>query len=1097
MVFVNQEFVYFNWNGLCLFLGHFLVDIQNFMPKPAYNAYKFVKQVNKGPMFQDWRVTLMVNNDQKKYLDFYTLLKAGGATVLPLNTGRFRTIDSQHLLNNLDFIFTEPALQEDPNFKLFMISRAALKWPIKVLSFYYIVQVIRNPCLKSRSSLTHQFRLDNANVIELLHPSTTTKRKKGSSLRHRQLKKPRASEVVTLDDSDDDDTSPSDIQIIQETLAPVNRKIHRRIKAEPIEPEPQREIVCLDMSSDEESPKIAKSDDWVTIVDSGTDSEHDSDNECQIMSISGPQGLIVRKKSKPIDVICISDEEEEEDDDDEVIVEASTDQPSIIEISDDPQVQVSPPHVVSSSDTVNEVQVVVTINSEMSDQMIITSTTSPQSDSDPDETITTDEDETPSLNPPHGSLDQPMITQELPRDTISQDNEVPCQTVPFSPPLQTMTSNELPCDKINQENVPSETFPSSSSSQPIFEQEAPLKAPALQSTEEISPQIASSIETNTSSSSIDAMPAVVTTATEVRKEDNLQVPKRKEATDIQLRKTTDFPKTSSNRPSTEALPQKAPKQTSKHVSERLPKKAPKPLPTEKPKTLAKQPAKTLQKQLDCQVNLDDTDTLKQVIGTLLRRQKDHNDCLEFENIRQKTIRYDAKGDMTTAKAVSKQAMQMDVFSDSTSFSMLKSEEIENDAVFLVMLRITGFVNLHTYPRAKSMNYLLVNLILRPKPKPNLDPELASELAFELFTRVLHQHAPMSSIARKYYLSIFRWCHDEDYRQTFEGDLSFWKFFCDIWSDYFSGASSGQPLLALQIILTCLQRDFEYWLKHGHGAKLVESKPMIFYLFVKDTNIEIHLQEFLQQFDTQIYSDPKVWKLYWRFIAMLGMMVSVRDRDVKLTFLHRREALKYKIAHCLSLSFAKVQLDPRKEYTHLSLLRPSWLSHLVTSNLLLLRSSNTTSNGGGASSNSSGSHDDNELPRRDFQFEILVRKKTLNYFKVSENAEKQHHLFRASIALDKFLTTFYPQTIHLSWFMAQTQRQSQNPCRWMKHMKSKPMDGEVIKWDSHIHDKLSSLLEKLTIINKVHKDRGNPTQTGDDVSELTVFSNKLLFLAKEW
>eukprot|EP00094_Tigriopus_californicus_P012163 TCALIF_11755-PA protein Name:"Protein of unknown function" AED:0.00 eAED:0.00 QI:108/1/1/1/1/1/2/2068/388 len=288
--------------------GRFLEDVQLYMPKPSYNAYKFVNEVNKGPMFQDWRVTLMVHNDEKKYLDFYTLLKAGGATILPLTTRQFRTIDSQHLLNNLDFIFTEPALQQDPNFKMFMTSRARLKWPIKVLSFYYIVQVIRNPCLENRASLTHQFRLENSNVIELLHPSTNAKRKKGLPLRHPRLKKPKASEVVTLDDSDDDD-SPSDIQIVRETIVLVNKKIHRRIKEEPKEPEPQQEVVCLDMSSDEESQGKTKSNDWVTNVDSGTDSDHESDNECQIMSISKPRESVSRKKAKPIDVICISDDE--------------------------------------------------------------------------------------------------------------------------------------------------------------------------------------------------------------------------------------------------------------------------------------------------------------------------------------------------------------------------------------------------------------------------------------------------------------------------------------------------------------------------------------------------------------------------------------------------------------------------------------------------------------------------------------------------------------------------------------------------------------------------------------------------------------------
>ncbi|TRY73639.1 hypothetical protein TCAL_11755 [Tigriopus californicus] len=610
-------------------------------------------------------------------------------------------------------------------------------------------------------------------------------------------------------------------------------------------------------------------------------------------------------------------------------------------------------------------------------------------------------------------------------------------------------------DTIDQEDVPGRPVSCISPNQAVREEEIIPEIPVVQVTEKASLQIFANANLDISANSSIKHPTTEKIVPEVEEDESSPKPKAKESKEIQP-SLADVPKTST-----------------------------------KKDTLAKM----LAKQRCCVVDLNETETLKQVIGTLLRRQKDHNDCLDFENIRQKTIRFDAKGDMkNSARAISKQAIQMDVFSDSTSFSMLKSKEIENDAVFLVMLRILGFVNLQTYPRAKSMNYLLINLILRPEPKPNLDSELAAELAFDLFIRVLHQHAPTSSIARKYYLSIFRWSHDEDYGQHFEGDLSFWKFFCDIWSDYFSTEPSGQPLLALQIILTCLQRDFEYWLKHGHGSKLVESKPMIFFLFVKDTNIEIHLLDFLHQFDTKIYSDPKVWKLYWRFIAMIALMVAVRDRDTKLTFLHRREALKYKIAHCLSLSFTKVRLEPRKEYTHLSLLRPSWLSHLVTSNLLQLRLGCSS---GSTASNSSGSHDDNELPRRDFQFELLVRKKTLNYSLVSQTPEEHQRLLRANIALDKFLATFYPQTIHLSWFMQQTNRHSQNPCRWMKH-KSKPMDGEVIKWDSHVHDDLSSLLEKLTIINKVHEEleRKNPTQTSDDVSKLTVFSNKLLFLAKD-
>jgi len=144
---------------------------------------------------------------------------------------------------------------------------------------------------------------------------------------------------------------------------------------------------------------------------------------------------------------------------------------------------------------------------------------------------------------------------------------------------------------------------------------------------------------------------------------------------------------------------------------------------------------------------------------------------------------------------------------------------------------------------------------------------------------------------------------------------------------------------LSLIVKICQRDFELWWKHHRRTEHKDNRelsyPILFYLLEGRRNfIENVSKSIFKIYKSKVANETEDLSSIRKLVSMSGLLASHLDWQDKNGLLSRTKCYKVKLAAKLQLIFAKSDLSSDDLYIELNLLKPAWLSLLVSRKYLM-------------------------------------------------------------------------------------------------------------------------------------------------------------------
>ena len=305
-------------------------------------------------------------------------------------------------------------------------------------------------------------------------------------------------------------------------------------------------------------------------------------------------------------------------------------------------------------------------------------------------------------------------------------------------------------------------------------------------------------------------------------------------------------------------------------------------------------------------SLEDRKMIVECIKKFSNQLSQSSSCIDTGDMRSKTIRYAAKGDKSEKRVQKAQS-----FDSTTTYTMVElynnEENGGNDTDYLMAVDMVKTATSHiSYPPKMALKKIFQRCIL------NFNGEEALvHAAHELFNHVLHLHPPCHRVSRAYYLEVFQNRPREIVLEQLQR------------VQYLSSR------VALEIILSTIQMDLEYYWKHPNACK--DEGLLVLGLCHNGSAHKID-QDIKTFIDLSGDNDSVQSKFVRRITTLLSLYASMRDKKSNSGYINATGGQKYKIALTLCKDFYARHESPERLMAKLSLIRPSWLALSVAAHL---------------------------------------------------------------------------------------------------------------------------------------------------------------------
>ena len=1012
------------------------------------------------PFFSGWCATVILHDPPKRQ-KFEKVLKAGGAEIQSYRVAKDLADAPPNKLIKLNKIFTEPEMQKNPDFERFLTSSRRGGWNTGIFSYFYIVKYAIDPF----SDLTY-YKIDNPKLLEVLHNphfANNAKRRRfeGGPVRYNPSRQGRL------------------------LVGRVGEEPRRKV---PFAQRQATEIINLESSDeDENEDKNGTKFDTKTVW---------QDRKRAVRRTT--RGWFRPKKeeveTKPEggeDLVCIDPTE------DEVAPDENGKEEEDVMIVSEVQKEDRKAELVTILESASECELI--------------------SDSDSSD----DEDYRPRALAPVAALAKKKDPEEVsyvgPLRLKSFAKNVSENQVPAS------AEKKFPADKLDDSVI--EIDEDGEGALPT----APVNAPAAPSCTTPAPTGAVSAGTvaaapapaapETSATEVIPAPtAPAPTLSGVMEEDPKSAEKEKQVRASRNEDQTDTDEPMQTEDTTERPHEKETGERETAVVQEV-----KPAAEETSEDPAKDPAthppKAPEKEKSVEswlppllvADVADTALLHRVMSAYTRRQRDSNECIDLENLKYRTFRYDSKGDDRTGKKTIRtkglmgKGKAMDRLTRNLFTSDMQllrgngigrgaglggggdmSEDDDEDwdnpdpgKNLMISLRmLSSLMDCFGHPQEDLMNQFLLTLLNRD------DLALARKI-HEFLGLVLLQHPPSCAKSRMYYAKIFSLRFRREPLTAPNSDLcrEAWDFTTNVLRRCSADPSDARAHLALDFLLTVAQRDLEYWWKHGSnrsGSGEEANRPLAHVLFDSswmDNKIVQRAREFIElsffpsggERRKPLEENSALCRMVLKFLSLAALLASAVDMDKSHGALSARHSLKFRLAQAVAEELEKLISEEegakggeRSLAWWLCMLRPCWLGLAVAAAMMRKRQPKLEFSEGSLTDvlglrmralKIAGEEEEEEKKRQERVIATVVLDKTL--------ASYGYHVFHAALAVHKNKKSG-----------GDGGKSAKVPFKGMnKMMEKKPSkhDEVAIKLDNKLALSTSEVTSSLDVINTVRKE----------------------------
>ncbi len=489
-------------------------------------------------------------------------------------------------------------------------------------------------------------------------------------------------------------------------------------------------------------------------------------------------------------------------------------------------------------------------------------------------------------------------------------------------------------------------------------------------------------------------------------------------------------------------------------------------------------------------NTEDAALLGAVLSTYVHRQRDSNECIDLENLKCRTFRYDRRHDDRTGRKRSREksnnlgaGASMKRIERLLFFDALEKEREDDDdgqdqdkvlkSLLLFLPSLTDIVDCYTFPPADMMNKLLVKFLLDRKNEEATSGTDREPISLFLakriqafFLHVLCLHPPVTERGRLYYARIFslNFRKEGPTKQSSAVCRDVWHFCLHVLKRCSTDPSDVKAHLALELLLLVSQKDLEYWWKHvkatKDSGKDEQVKPFVSILFEStwmDNKVERRVRDFLKEcISNKTPGNPMLHGMALKFLAMAALLASSVDKEKNMATLSLKGSVKCRLANVVCEVLDRQKEERRFVLSWLMLLRPSWLGLSVSSAVLRRRMS--------PAELTEGSLTD--------LLTLELDALTIGDEEEEERGEKTEQRDLVALVLDKTLATFGYHVFH--GVLAAHQNKSSKKGKkvqvpYSRMSKLRPSDNREEMLDSRVALSQSEVLSGIDLINAVHKE----------------------------
>ncbi len=425
----------------------------------------------------------------------------------------------------------------------------------------------------------------------------------------------------------------------------------------------------------------------------------------------------------------------------------------------------------------------------------------------------------------------------------------------------------------------------------------------------------------------------------------------------------------------------------------------------------------------------DSAALRHALCAVIQRMHNYHESLDVCNLRTRTVRFDSRSDRRKTRRKSlprhKSAVAMSRVDVEIIMGVVESSQDVTTLSHLLrsLEMLTTMVSTTMFPPSELLAKILHKLLLGGGGRGEYGAAMRKSV-HQLFHRILFLHPPTSAQSRLVYLNAF----------TDGGTQDFWSVVVDLLA-----ASGENENVVMDIVLTVLQRDLEFWWKH-RSEKEDEKETLIFALFAhKDCEVEKRV-EFLFK-NTKLDSSALL-----QLTALIALLCSSVDKRRNATSLRKRDSLKAKLARALARGTRHNMDDGRQVLRVLYRLRPAWLSMMVASALLDLREP------------------------------VGNLSEAMEKLKLDVEQIWNRECVLSSLMVDKMLATFHYNVIHRAVALKGSSKIpfkqiAKFPKITGKQQSSSSSSQDFVRLESNLTLEKKDVVSSLEAINKVHVSNG--------------------------
>jgi len=367
--------------------------------------------------------------------------------------------------------------------------------------------------------------------------------------------------------------------------------------------------------------------------------------------------------------------------------------------------------------------------------------------------------------------------------------------------------------------------------------------------------------------------------------------------------------------------------------------------------------------------------LNRILSTILERQLATDECIQVSNATPRTPRYDKHKESSTSKrklAVVGEQVKEEFYNryiekkeredrqqyyggeggeEENAIDFTIKDEANNHVALLEILEyLKCYTNLNTRPTSSILNVIMKDFII------NQNSCKVAARSYDYINQFVLLHLGRDTLNRQEWLNLMLSAlrDNQTFNQFEEFSLesgqdlqSCWRFFSLVLQnamEAFKQSAADTPsftnnsaIVMLSLLVKICQKDFELWWKHYRPTEHKDNRdlsfPILFYLLEGRRDIiENASNSVLKLYKTFLEKDVDMGETR-KLVSMTAMLLAHLDAQDNNGLLTKAKGFKLKFASKIHQIVAKSNLNSDDLYMELSLLKPSWLSLLVSKKYL--------------------------------------------------------------------------------------------------------------------------------------------------------------------